>query len=209
MAPSKVLRALAAAALAGCVVFGAGCGAGQNVSPTSSNEEVGTVQLPAAPNSSAYTVRSGDTLRKIAARPDIYGDADLWPLIAHANRHVLGNSLHVKPGMQLIIPQDATAEEKAAARDEARRNLEAVKAHAGRAPVEAAAKAATQEASAAVTVPTPAPTAQAAAAPPASRVPVKAPGGGSLVPILLILFLVLLIAAGVTLYILRKDRKEE
>lgn len=49
-----------------------------------------------------YTVRPGDTLSKIAARRDVYGDASQWPRIAKANR--IRDPKNLKVGRVLKIP---------------------------------------------------------------------------------------------------------
>ncbi len=50
-----------------------------------------------------YTVKSGDTLEKLATR--FYGAADQWPKIYSANSDLLSASQGLKPGMQLVIPE--------------------------------------------------------------------------------------------------------
>ena len=60
---------------------------------------------------SQVTVREGDTLSAIAVRPEVYGNADLWPLLLKANR---GKFLRVDAlpvGIVLIIDRNATQEE--------------------------------------------------------------------------------------------------
>lgn len=50
-----------------------------------------------------YTVRAGDTLSHIALR--FYKDAELWPVIHDANRHLIGdNPARMKVGTKLTIP---------------------------------------------------------------------------------------------------------
>lgn len=49
-----------------------------------------------------YTVRKGDTLSKIAARKDVYGDASKWPRIAKANK--IRDPKSLKVGRVLKIP---------------------------------------------------------------------------------------------------------
>ncbi len=65
------------------------------------------IDIPAATTSggpSVYTVRSGDTLGKIAQAA--YGKASLWTRIYEANRAVIGeNPANLKVGMQLEIPR--------------------------------------------------------------------------------------------------------
>jgi LysM repeat protein len=61
---------------------------------------------PASPqtnDSTLYTVRSGDTLAKIAR--EVYGDVARWEAIYQANRATIGSDPgQLKPGMQLKLP---------------------------------------------------------------------------------------------------------
>lgn len=50
----------------------------------------------------SYTVRQGDTLSTIAKQH--YGNSQAWPRIFDANRDVLSNPDHIKPGQQLKLP---------------------------------------------------------------------------------------------------------
>jgi nucleoid-associated protein YgaU len=50
-----------------------------------------------------YVVRRGDTLKKIAARPEVYGDAGQWQRIYEANREILGKKMLPKTGQVLLI----------------------------------------------------------------------------------------------------------
>lgn len=50
----------------------------------------------------SYTVRKGDTLQKIAARKDVYGDAKKWVRLKKANN--IRDSKHLKVGRKLKIP---------------------------------------------------------------------------------------------------------
>lgn len=52
-----------------------------------------------------YVVKKGETLRKIAARPEIYGDADQWRRIYEANRDFIGRDHKLKMGQVLMIPK--------------------------------------------------------------------------------------------------------
>jgi nucleoid-associated protein YgaU len=52
---------------------------------------------------SRYTVRSGDTLERIADR--VYGDSSKWRLIHDANRSRLGPDGTLEIGMELSIPR--------------------------------------------------------------------------------------------------------
>lgn len=44
---------------------------------------------PTAPKASTYTIRPGDTLWGIAARPDVYGSGTRWPELYRLNKAVL------------------------------------------------------------------------------------------------------------------------
>ena len=50
----------------------------------------------------SYTVKSGDTLRKIAQH--FYGDEMQWKKIWHANRDQIPNPDRIQEGMKLTIP---------------------------------------------------------------------------------------------------------
>ena len=52
-----------------------------------------------------YVVKQGDTLPKIAARPEIYGDAEKWPRLYEANRGIIGKDRKVKMGQVLMVPK--------------------------------------------------------------------------------------------------------
>jgi len=60
---------------------------------------------------SKVRVREGDTLSDIAARPEVYGNADLWPLLLKANREKFLRVDEVPVGVELVIPRNVTAEE--------------------------------------------------------------------------------------------------
>ena len=49
-----------------------------------------------------YTVKSGDTLSKIAK--EVYGDAGQWKKIAEANKATIPNPDMIHPGDELTIP---------------------------------------------------------------------------------------------------------
>ena len=52
-----------------------------------------------------YVVKQGDTLPKIAARPEIYGDTEKWPRLYEANRGFIGKDRKVKMGQVLVVPK--------------------------------------------------------------------------------------------------------
>ncbi|MEM1114940.1 MAG: peptidoglycan-binding protein LysM [Bacteroidota bacterium] len=56
----------------------------------------------AAPASRYYTIKSGDTLSKIAQAH--YGDAGAYTKIFEANREVIGDPDKIYPGQQIRIP---------------------------------------------------------------------------------------------------------
>lgn len=53
----------------------------------------------------AYAVQKGDTLWAIAAKPEIYGNANHWRRIFEANRELLKSPDRVRVGMTLKIPR--------------------------------------------------------------------------------------------------------
>lgn len=59
-----------------------------------------TTVVAAIPTS--YTVRSGDTLSKIASR--IYGNPAYWPVLFNANRERIKNPNLIYPGLRLTVP---------------------------------------------------------------------------------------------------------
>ena len=68
-----------------------------------------------------YTVKPGDTLWRIAARPAIYANAEYWPLIYRANRNRLPSPDRLMAGQKLTIPRDPSPGEIDAAVNYARR----------------------------------------------------------------------------------------
>ena len=56
----------------------------------------------AAPVETSYTVKSGDSLSKIAAAH--YGDASKWKAIYEANRDLIKNPDLIHPGWVLKLP---------------------------------------------------------------------------------------------------------
>ena len=60
---------------------------------------------------SRHTVKRGETFPQIAAQPEVYGDASLWPLIYKANRDQISNPAVLWPGQVLRIPRNADKNE--------------------------------------------------------------------------------------------------
>jgi nucleoid-associated protein YgaU len=60
---------------------------------------------PPRPAPTRYIVHKGDTLRNVAARPEIYGDANQWTRIYEANREIIGPDRKLRIGQVLIIPK--------------------------------------------------------------------------------------------------------
>lgn len=56
--------------------------------------------------SPVHTVKRGETLPQIAAQPDVYGDALMWPLIYRANRDQIRDPKRIWPGQVLRIPRN-------------------------------------------------------------------------------------------------------
>jgi nucleoid-associated protein YgaU len=55
-----------------------------------------------SPYAQYHVVEKGDTLSKIAET--YYGDKMLYPKIFEANRNILKDPDHIKPGQKLLIP---------------------------------------------------------------------------------------------------------
>ncbi len=70
---------------------------------------------------SSYTVRRGETLPQVAARPELYNDVALWPLIYRANRDQIRDPYQLWPGQILKIPRNFSKEEALEARKQAQR----------------------------------------------------------------------------------------
>lgn len=65
-------------------------------------DAIPTEELRRLTRSTKYVVVDGDSLWKIAAK--FYGNGALHPIIADANRDVLGRSTDLQLGMELVIP---------------------------------------------------------------------------------------------------------
>ncbi len=68
---------------------------------------------------SEIQVQAGESLADISARPEVYDDADLWPLIYKANRDQIKDPREIFVGQNLVIPRDKSNAEIDAARQEA------------------------------------------------------------------------------------------
>ncbi len=64
-------------------------------------------------------VLSGENLAMVAARPEVYNDAQLWPLIYKANRDQIKDPTEIFAGQILVVPRDKSRGEVDAARREA------------------------------------------------------------------------------------------
>ncbi len=62
----------------------------------------GSSSAPAAGDTQTYTVKSGDSLSKIAKH--FYGDGSKWHQIYEANRDKIKNPDLIHPGQELTIP---------------------------------------------------------------------------------------------------------
>ncbi|MBS1970968.1 MAG: peptidoglycan-binding protein LysM [Bdellovibrionales bacterium] len=82
------------------------CGNVQGVAKVQDNLKVSSPSQ----ESQYYTVQSGDTLSKIAAR--FYGDAKKYNLIFDANRPMLSHPDKIYPGQNLRIPPQGVNQEK-------------------------------------------------------------------------------------------------
>ena len=76
---------------------------------------------PPAALPTTYTVEKCDDLYSISAKPQIYNDPWLWPLLFNANKDKIKNANKIKEGMVLTVPRDVSDADKAAARDQAKK----------------------------------------------------------------------------------------
>jgi len=72
------------------------------------------------PQVSSYKVKSDETLWQIAARPEVYGDELLWPLLYKANRDQITDPRKIYVDQELTVPRKFSAKDADAARKEAR-----------------------------------------------------------------------------------------
>ena len=73
-----------------------------NVASVAKVNDMLTVAAPAEPESKYHTVKSGDTLSKIAK--EAYGDANAYMKIFEANKPMLKDPNKIYPGQMLRIP---------------------------------------------------------------------------------------------------------
>jgi len=73
-----------------------------NVASVAKVNDMLTVATPAEPESKYHTVKSGDTLSKIAK--EAYGDANAYMKIFEANKPMLKDPNKIYPGQMLRIP---------------------------------------------------------------------------------------------------------
>lgn len=74
--------------------------------------------MPAGPytgETRIYQVQRYDTLAKVAAQPDVYGDGDLWYILYDANRDVIKDP-DLLPRVEIVIPLSPTDAQKEEAR---------------------------------------------------------------------------------------------
>lgn len=69
---------------------------------------------------SDYDVGSGENLWTISAKPEVYGEGLLWPLLYQANRDQIKDPRQIFPGQSLSIRRDMTEVELEEARQKAR-----------------------------------------------------------------------------------------
>jgi len=121
-----VLAALAI--LSGCAAV---CGVEKKAAPTPPppppkkwvSKPAPVTDKPAPPPAlpTTYTVEKCDDLWSISAKPQIYNDPWLWPLLVDANKDKITNPNKLKEGTVLKIARDVTDAQKAAARAKAKK----------------------------------------------------------------------------------------
>lgn len=94
------------------------------VSPAPMTHSAAGPEIPAA---GTYTVKAGDSLWKIAAKPEIYHNPLLWPLIFKANAEVLQKPDRLRVGLKLVIPRNYGKKEAEEAEREAGKGKQSLK----------------------------------------------------------------------------------
>ena len=59
--------------------------------------------MPPVSRTKQYTVQRGDNLWRIAAKPSVYGNGLMWPLILRSNRERIHDADNLNPGQKLTI----------------------------------------------------------------------------------------------------------
>lgn len=72
-----------------------------------------------APPAAYAEVGPGEDLYAVAARPEVYGDGRLYPLLVRANLDQLKDPRRPSPGLRLRVPRDSSAAEREKALEEA------------------------------------------------------------------------------------------
>jgi hypothetical protein len=208
-------------------VFFVGCG-GQGKKVNGVAEEQSEVMQEGAQKGkeelpTTYVVEKGDKLWDIAAKSEIYGNKEQWPLIYDANRDILDSYNKLEEGQKLIIPRNVSAQDIEAATKRAEElglppkekgaeegiqsgkvaglGKETAREKAGAkvaARVEKAVAAATAVTNNEETMPTPVPEPQKA----------RAKNGG-MNPVVLVVLLLLVAGAVVMFIYFQKKKKEE
>ena len=75
---------------------------------------------PKVEPASDYAVGNGENLWTISAKPEVYGEGLLWPLLYQANRDQIKNPRQIFPGQSLSIRRDMTETDLEDARQTAR-----------------------------------------------------------------------------------------
>lgn len=82
-------------------------------------ETTDVATLTPSPPAESLAVQAGDNLWSIAARPEVYGDPTLWPLLYKANVPPIGDADLLRPGQVLTIPRNADDNERQIATEHA------------------------------------------------------------------------------------------
>jgi hypothetical protein len=187
------------------------CGVGKHQSPVSSDDAAGQTRPVIEEDQPAeYVTKSGDTLRTIAGRPEIYNDPDLWPLLLDANVASLGSKQgksKLDGGIVLDVPRGQGEDALADAREKSRQAVvssKGVKPRPTEEPMVTHAKPSPPAKKPAVTAGKPAAASDNAALP----VP-KTKKGGGLLPVLFFLLLLLAALAAVLYYFTKRDQKDQ
>jgi hypothetical protein len=200
-----------------------GCGMGKNQNPVGSDEELGRTRAEEEAKPGTYVTKQGDSLRSIANRPEIYGDAELWPLLQDANPELgsISAGKKLKAGISLKVPRSLSVDALDMARERARQAAASAKMkspakHPEPEPTavrpkpmaKAPAKAEAKPMAKAAPAPAKAEAKPVAPAPQAAQ-PVPRAKSGGMLPILFLLLLVLA-AIGAVLYVFsRRDKQDQ